>query len=111
MDDSVAEIPATMGSQLVSATDSCVAVGCRSEEDGPTEISLDSLGHAEPFGALVFDGEVMTPSKRLSVYSVTNEVLLSSEVPQSRTRLRIFANDISEPDRILILVVASNRPV
>ena len=39
-DSSGGELPTSMNQSLIAATASCVAVGCRSEDDGETEIVL-----------------------------------------------------------------------
>ena len=103
MDESVGKIPATMQNRLVAATDSCVAVGCRQMHDGPTEIHFDPAGGASPQGELVFEGDLHTPSRELSVCSVTNEKLVFASVKESRTRVRVFANHPSEPDCIYVI--------
>ena len=103
MDFASGQIPEDMGNKLVSATLSCIAVGCLSELDGMTEIYLGQLNEVRPQEILVFDGEVSTLSKKLSICSVMNEELLSTAVAGSTTRVMIFANDTIEPDRIYVL--------
>ena len=92
-----------MGSGVVSSTDSCVAVGCRQDFDGPTEIHFGPASDVAPQGALVFDGELRTPSRELSVCSVKNDKLLSARVDADRTRVRVFVNDLSEPDCVHVI--------
>jgi hypothetical protein len=77
-----------------------------SEPDGDTTIFLTDEGL--PPGefrdsAPVFDGDVDTPSCRITVSSVLDEVLLELGVPE-RTRVRIWANHPREPDFIAIVV-------
>jgi hypothetical protein len=103
MDFTSARVPEAMGNGLVSATDSCIAIGCLSEHDGATEIHLGQMQEAIPTDALVFDGEISTPTRKLSVCSVMNEELLSAEVAGANTHVRIFANGSMEPDRIFVL--------
>ena len=52
-------------------------------------------------GERVFDGELSTPNKELSVCNVLNEKLLTLPVPQASTRVKVFANGPSEPDQIV----------
>lgn len=103
MDHSFGELPIAMGGQLVSSTDSCVAVGTLSELDGATTITLaDNLkGISEP-RALVFDGIVQTPGLELSICNVRNEKLLTLHLSTPRVKVKIFASDESEPDNIVV---------
>jgi len=70
MDGSVGRIPDTMEGRAFSSTESCVAVGCRSEHDGATEIRLGSVEQLAPTDMLIFEGELPAPSGRLSVFSI-----------------------------------------
>lgn len=96
----VADIP-EIASTLVSATSSCVAIGTLAEMDGETTVILDRAVPA-PVGELVFNGDVETPGRRLAVTfsdgSMVSELVVSTE----RVRVRIWANDASEPDSISI---------
>lgn len=106
MDRAVGVIPETMDGRLVAATPTCVAVGTLSEQDGDTSLSLSD--EAAPFGfvaAPVFEGVLRTPSRVLSVCSVPDDVLLEMTVPSDQTRVRIYANDATEPDSISVVVV------
>jgi hypothetical protein len=103
MDLATGRVPEEMGEKLVSATESCIAVGCRSEHDGPTEIHLGQCHEVTPSDALVFDGEIFTPSRKLSVCSIMNDEVLSAQVLGTDTHVRVFANDPMEPDRIVVL--------
>ena len=103
MDFATGIVPEVMGNGLVSATESCVAIGCQSEQDGPTEIRFGRADEIAPAELLVFDGEISTPNKQLSICTVTNENLLSTYVSGMKTHVRVFANDAVEPDRIFVL--------
>ena len=106
MDPAVGEIPKKMGQNCIAATGSCVAIGCRMEQDGPTEINLGQLHEIAPLGELLFDGEIPTPSRRISICSVMNEGLLSSAVGGVTVRVRVFVNDPKEPDVVFVLLCA-----
>ncbi|MBC7150846.1 MAG: hypothetical protein H5U22_15780 [Rhizobium sp.] len=95
------DIPESMNQSLVASTDSCIAVGCRAEADGETEIIIDDYDRSD-IGELIFDGVLRTDSQKLVVSTVLSAVLLEAQVPDTETRLRIWANDRREPDRILI---------
>lgn len=110
MDRAVGVIPETMAGGLVAATPTCIAVGTRSEHDGETSISLSD--EATPSGGgshLRFDGVLKTPSRRISVCSVLDEVLLEMGIPSDETRVQVRANDAAEPDNIAIFVAPVAR--
>ena len=104
-DSSGGEVPVSMSRSLVAATASCIAIGCRPEDDGETEISL---GRSQEMGGgeqLVFEGSLRTPSRRLAVRTVYGATLLDMTVQAAETTVRIWANDPSEPDRIGIGII------
>jgi hypothetical protein len=110
MDRSVCEIPQWVPGRLVAATRTCVAVGTLADVDGDTSISLQD--ERPPLGcgsSPKFDGVIFTPSKRISVCTVLDEVLLEMPVADSDTHLQVWANDPSEPDVIVILAVPTGR--
>jgi hypothetical protein len=81
-------------------TSSCVAIGCISFMDGEAKVTLNA---GEPDAATrmpVFDGFINTPRRLLIVSTPENNILLRSRVPNIRTRVRIFTNHPSEPDKI-----------
>lgn len=96
------EVPDTMNQSLISITDSCIAVGCRAEDDGETQIVLGDLSEVDAEKQLVFDGVLRTPSLRLVIRTVLGVTLLETPVSDAETRLRIWTNDLTEPDQIVI---------
>lgn len=102
MDDSVGVVP-DLAEGLIGANSTCVAIGTLAQCDGITRIELTDEEPGVVAGSEVaFDGVILTPSKRLSVRSAHDEALLEINVPTDATRLRIWANDRSEPDCILV---------
>lgn len=102
MDPQGGEIPGSMNQSLISATNSCIAIGCLAEDDGETEILLGLGSDMDPGERPVFEGRVATPSRKISVKTVLGGILLESAVPAAETRIRVWANDSAEPDRIMI---------
>jgi hypothetical protein len=105
-DSNGGEIPDSMSQSLIATTDSCIAVGCRAEDDGETEIVLGdcknmNISSEQP----MFDGFLQTPSRKLAVRTVLGATLLEISVLESNTRLMIWANDPTEPDHIAIGIV------
>lgn len=106
MDYSFGVLPDNMGGALVASTSSCVAVGTLSDADGDTVITLtDELLGLNSEG-LIFDGVLEAPSRELSICNVRNEKLMAVALSGAEVRIRIFANDASEPDQIAVLVGA-----
>ncbi len=104
-DSSGGEIPDSMKQSLIAATDSCIAVGCMAEDDGETEIVLGSYGSVDADKELVFEGLLQTPNRKLVVRTVRGVTLLELPVPTTETKVVIWVNDSSEPDRIAVGVV------
>lgn len=104
MDSKGGEIPESMGGRSIVATPSCVAVGTLCEIDGATIVSLADEVSAGAVSEPAFDDFVDTPSRELSVFSIQNESLATLQVTGVKTRVRIWTNDDSEPDRVEIVV-------
>ena len=106
MDRSVGVVPKTLGGGLVAATSSCVAVGTREEHEGEILISISDEG--VPSGSVstqVFDGMIETPSRALSVCSVLDDVFLEIRVAALETHVQVWANDLTEPDVLEVVVL------
>jgi len=73
---------------------------------GHTRISLDAGKRQGESEAPTFDGVLETPGGTIAVLSSHDQVLLQIGVESARTRVQIWANDTSEPDRIDIWVSA-----
>jgi hypothetical protein len=106
MDRSVGQIPESMSRGLVAATPTCIAIGTLSEHDGATRVTLDGDFEPEAQGNPVFDGVLDTPSRKLAVCSVFDDVVLEVVVATERTRVRIWVNDQVEPSAVSIVVSA-----
>ena len=102
MDSAGGVPPELMKGKLVAATESCVAVGCKHEDHGETQIVLgriDEIGSGDEF---LFSGTLETPSLKLVVRSVMGADLAELPVFSTRSTVRIWVNDATEPDRIVI---------
>lgn len=60
-DSSGSDIPTSMNQSLIAATDSCIAIGCRAEDDGETEIVLEHCSSVDTDDRLEFEGLLRTP--------------------------------------------------
>jgi len=101
-DPSDGEIPDTMGGSLIAATNSCVAVGCRSEADGETEFTLGRTDEVDPGSRPAFEGNLKTPNRKIAVRSVLSKTILEAPVPQQHTTIRVWVNDPKEPDNVIV---------
>lgn len=94
--------PDTMRGARLSATPSCIAVGCLMFADGRTKFTLGiarDVGTEEP---PVFDGILETPQRTIVVRTVEHKTLLKSAVDDTRTRVRVWVNRPTEPDKVII---------
>ena len=104
-DPSSGQIPESMRGSLIAETDSCIAIGCRAEDDGETEISLGQAKDLEIGSRPTFEGSINTPSQKIAVCTVLGATLLEMSVPTLHTAIRVWANDPQEPDCIAIGIV------
>jgi hypothetical protein len=98
------EVPGDTGATLVTSTPSCITVGTQDAASGETMIRLGDVPK-EPAGHLVFDGTLETPGRRVAVEDSGLAQILSMSVENVRTPIRIWVNDLSEPDLIVIQAV------
>lgn len=92
--------PSTFEGNLVSSTDTCVAVGTRSEFDGKTTMTVLSGEQIQlpSNAAIVFDGRIRVGTNGLSLVNSLNVRLLSIPWSAGDAHVVIWANDPLEPD-------------
>jgi hypothetical protein len=95
-------VPHSTGNAAVTSTDSCVVAGCISEADGETEITLDDMDQINTGDHLLFTGEMKTPNRKIALLSCRNETLLEAATAHQVTSVRVWANDLAEPDRVIV---------
>ena len=98
-------IPTSMNQSLIATTDSCIAVGCRAEDDGETEITLGPCDKVDTGERSVFEGTLRTPNRKVVIRTVHGVKLLEMAVPMTETTLKVWVNDPSEPDHIAVGIV------
>ena len=96
------EVPKTMSGAVVAATTTCIAVGCLSEDDGQTEFTLAPLSEVDRGEKPAFDGMLLTPQHRVVLRSVLGQQLLELPVTQELTKIKIWVNDPTEPDNVVV---------
>jgi hypothetical protein len=84
----------------IGATDVCIVVGCLAEMDGETRITLGPPALVGGGDGPVFDGFLDTPHHKVAVWTIEWEKVLEATVPTGRTRVRIWTNHASEPDKV-----------
>jgi hypothetical protein len=87
---------------LVTSTPSCLVIGCKMEQDGPTTIVIGDSREIDPGYRPAFSGILETPSRKIAVTLVPKKKVLEMAVPTVRTHIRVWANHSSEPDHVTI---------
>jgi len=106
IDDSCKGIPPGMEQTLppscVLATSSLLLVGCLMFQDGDTEITLGPANEVPHEGTIVFDGYIETPNGMIWISTVEESVVAKQKVGTLSTRVRVWTNHPTEPDRIIV---------
>lgn len=84
------------------ATDTCIAVLCRTEIDGPTTITLGLTAELDPGRPPVFTGRLKTPKKRLVLETAEGDKVMEAPTLGEETLVKVWSNQRMEPDHILI---------
>ena len=71
-------------------------------QDGETEISLGPARDVDPGGRPVFDGALETPNRAVIISTAEHETVLNARVQSESTRVRIWTNHPTEPDRVVV---------
>jgi hypothetical protein len=71
----------------------------------------DALESSGPLGDVeeVFEGVIATPSREVHLCTATIESVAELPVPATRTKVRVWVNHRTEPDRILIVVTSAEE--
>jgi hypothetical protein len=93
------EIPDRMVRPIVS-TGSCIVVGCLVDDE--TEFTLGAMQDVDPGDPPAFHGKLKTPHCRVVLHTAENETILQVSVPRRETIVRIWINDLSEPDQVIV---------
>ena len=93
------EIPDRMVRPIVS-TGSCIVVGCLVDDE--TEFTLGETQDVDPGDPPAFHGKLKTPNCRVVLHTAEAETILQATVPRRETVVRIWVNDPSEPDQVIV---------
>jgi len=96
--------PRSFGGEACTSTPDCVAIGVRSVDDGPTEVTISP----EPVpGGLVLLGEFELETEGLlSVRSVYNREYDAMGVPPGLAQVIVWGSADTEPAEVLVQVAA-----
>jgi hypothetical protein len=87
---------------LFASTESCIAVGCKPEADGETEVNVGDRSEIPNTNQPSFEGVMATPNKSLTVSTVEGTLIIERSVANATTTVSIWLNHPTEPDRIVI---------
>lgn len=106
MDYEHGELPETLDSGIVATIHSCFAIGTIPDCAGTVHTLLTDEPHMinATDMHLAWSGTVHTPNKEISVCSVCIEQLMSISVGDTDPYFRRWANDLEEPDRLIITI-------
>lgn len=86
----------------ISWSDTYVSISCAYCYEKDTTVTLSPWSEVSPPRAPVFDGEIKTPNQEIAVSTAHLDIVLSHKVSTTQTRIRIWENDPTEPDDIVI---------
>ena len=101
-DERIRDIPDIDRHKAVWSTASCILVSCMPDSDGATHVTIGSAKDIIQDGELIFDNPLETPSRKLVVETVLGKKVFQIDVPNSRTRVRIWTNGIRFTDKVTI---------
>jgi hypothetical protein len=101
-DIELGELPNDLTEGNIWATDSCIGVGCHSEQDGATKFTLGPVSSVDPGHPPAFVGRLQTPSRVLAIHSVELNTILKAPVPRQQIDISIWTNHPTQPDRVWV---------
>jgi hypothetical protein len=87
---------------LVQSTPSCISVACTPDSEGPTDVIIGAAENVNPGGTPVFDGKLDTPNRTLVVSTVDRQTVVSVQVRRAMIHVRVWVNEPTVPDRVII---------
>ena len=102
MGSATGDIPDNFGETLIVATDSCIAVGCQAEDDGPTRFWLGRNEELSLDGAPSFTRNLDTPDGYVAIRTIMGDDIARIEVSDKSTFISVWVNHPQEPDEVKI---------
>lgn len=69
------------------------------DRDGETAVMLGSSHEVDPGRSPVFDGQLETPNRVITVSTVEGKAILMEAVPEITTHVRVWVNNLTMPYR------------
>lgn len=85
-------------------TPSCLAVCCRPDCDGDTEVTIGTVEEMALARIPDIQIRLRTPSRKIQIETVGLEPVIEIRVRSSNTQIQIWTNDGIEPDKVIIAV-------
>ena len=86
----------------IQSTPTCISFACFPEQDGPTDIVLGPRNEIKPTTFLVFQGDLVTPSRVVVLHTAAQERVLSVNVAKVKTAVCIWYSHPKWPDKVTI---------
>jgi len=110
MDPAIGVIPDSMSRSIVASTDSCIAVGTNSEQEGSTDVLISDKRSKHAGFTRVFAGCIRTPNFSLAVCDIYEEVMTEFRVLNSVSKIEIWVNQQHVPTAIEIITELQEEP-
>lgn len=96
------EVPEWRRGVPILSSPSSISFSCLAFADGETDVTLGSARDVDPGTPPAFEGVLETPSRTVTLSTVERQKVLESAVPSARTRVRIWTNHPTEPDKVIV---------
>jgi hypothetical protein len=99
-----ATIPGYSPESVVSANSSCISVKAIADVDGEVTALLADRMEGTALTGLrkVFEGKIMTPTRKVAIVTSDNESAIEIDVSGKITTVIVHVNDLEHPSRLLI---------
>lgn len=94
--------PSINGAAFFWTTRSCVAVSCRPDSDGETELTLGPAPQVGLTRSPSFHGWIDTPTRRVLVEIVPGVIVLQAEVSGLSTRVQIWTDGYRDTGTVIV---------
>ena len=98
------ELPTAFRGTCFATNTSCINIGCRLWQEGEIEIMLGTPADLMPEGEPALDRSIRTPRNQVLLFDANHPELMQYPVESRRTRIRIWTNHPTEPDRVTLVV-------
>lgn len=86
----------------ITYTDSCVAVACINGQIGITNLTIGSIWDVDPGYQHSYEGIIATPTRSIALRTAVLETLFETSTVGESTKIRIWLNESSAPDVVVV---------